>query len=409
MNTNRWLTAATLSLTALIALGCRSDKAASNEAKPPEPKDKAASKSDANPNLLRLSDESAKLANLKYAEVIEQSLAAPLEATGRVVINEDRSVRVGSLFTGRIIETPAKVGDHVRQGQPLAKMHTHEVHEAQAEYAKAQAELAERKTRAVFAKSLVERAERLYQAKALSLNELDKARVEDDAAKQEIARAEAELERAIGHREHLGLPDNLNYDEPVVIRAPSAGVIIKREITPGASVNPGDNLFFISDLSSVWVIAEVAEKSLSSLKAGAPVQVKVAAYGEQQFPGRIARIGEALNPQTRTVEVRCLVENHAGKLKPEMFAAVSLAVGEKRDALLVDQTALQEMDGQTVVFVVRGAHEEGQFEKRPIKTGRKSGGLIEVSSGLARGERVVTAGSFQLKSQFSKDKLAEDG
>ncbi len=344
------LPASLLMLSILFASGC-----SRNEPSPAEVKreEKAA----AQPlNSLVLSGDSARLAQLKYAEVKIDQLVAPIEATGQVAINEDRSVRVGSLFTGRILEVPVRVGDRVRKGQPLAKMHTHEVHEAQAEYAKALAELNQRKKQAEYAKSLLDRAERLYQAKALSLNELERAKLEFDAAGQEVARAEAERERAIGHREHLGLPDNLDYDQPVIVRAPAPGIVIKREITPGASVNPGDNLFFMSDLSSVWVIAQAPEKNLSSLKIGAPVQIKVAAYDDETFTGRIARIGEMLNHETRTVEVRCVVDNRFGKLKPEMFATISLAGGEKRDAPMVPQPALQEMGGQTVVFVVQDNH-----------------------------------------------------
>lgn len=401
MRLRRLMLASILTLTVWLAFGC-GDKPAPAEANPAE---QAAAKTVADPNVLTLSEDAAKLAGLKYAEAVEEQLAAPLEATGQVKINEDASVRVGSLFTGRILDAPVKVGDRVQKGQALARMHTHEVHEAQAEYAKARAELDQRKRQADYAKALLDRAERLHQAKALSQNELEKAKVEHSAAQQEVVRAEAELERAIGHREHLGLPDNLDYDAPVVIRAPAAGVVIRREVTPGASVNPGDNLFFISDLSSVWVMAEVGEKNLAWLKAGAQVQIKVAAYADETFAGRIARVGELLNPATRTVEVRCLVDNRAGKLKPEMFATISLAVGEKRAAVMINQAALQEMDGQTVVFVARGNR---RFEKRAVKTGSRQGELVEVIEGLSRGERMVTEGGFQLKSEFSKDKLAEE-
>ncbi len=387
---------------ALFVAGCQ--KEAAPAASPqPTPAAKAETKKD--PNLVKLSPDAVKYANLQFAEVSEEQVAAPLEVTGHIAINEDRTVRVGSLFSGRILEVPVKVGDRVRQGQALAKMHTHEVHEAQAEYAKAQAELKQRKTQTEFAKSMMDRAERLYQAKAGSLHELEKAKVEYQAAQQEITRAEAELERAIGHREHLGLPDNQNYDEPVVIKAPATGVVMQREITPGASVNPGDNLFFISDLSTVWVMAEVPEKHLASLKVGAAVHIKVAAYPEETFAGRIARLGETLNAETRTIEVRCLVENRAGKLKPEMYASIGVVIGEKRPALMVNSAALQEMDGETVVFI---AKEQNQFEKRAVKVERKQGDLVEVLSGLSRGERVVTKGSFQIKTEFQKDKLAED-
>jgi cobalt-zinc-cadmium efflux system membrane fusion protein len=386
---------------ALVGSGCQ------KEAVPITPQEVPAAKADTkkDPNLITLSPDAVKYANLQFAEVSEQQIAAPLEVTGHIAINEDRTVRVGSLFSGRILEVPVKVGDRVRQGQALAQMHTHEVHEARAEYAKAEAELKQRKTNAEFAKSQMERAERLYQAKAGSLHELEKAKVEYQAAQQEITRAEAELERAIGHREHLGLPDNQNYDEPVVIKAPAAGVVMKRDITPGASVNPGDNMFFISDLSTVWVMAEVPEKHLASLKIGAAVQIKVAAYPEETFAGKIARLGETLNAETRTIEVRCLAENRAGKLKPEMYASIGVVVGETRPAVMVNGAALQEMNGETVVFV---AKDQNRFEKRVVKVERKQGDLVEVLSGVSRGERVVTAGGFQLKTEFQKDKLAED-
>lgn len=386
---------------ALVGVGCQ------KEAAPTASQEVPAAKTDTkkDPNVVTLSPDAAKYANLQFAEVTEQQISAPLEVTGHIAINEDRTVRVGSLFSGRILEVPVKVGDRVRQGQALAKMHTHEVHEAQAEYAKAQAELKQRKTNAEFAKSMMDRAERLYQAKAGSQNELEKAKVEYHAAVQEIARAEAELERAIGHKEHLGLPDSQNYDEPVVIKAPAAGVVMKRDITPGASVNPGDNMFLISDLASVWVMAEVPEKFLSALKLGATVQIKVAAYPDESFTGRIARLGETLNAETRTLEVRCLVENRAGKLKPEMYATVGITIGETRPAVMVSSAALQDINGETVVFV---AKDQNQFEKRPVKVERKQGDLVEVLSGLSRGERVVTMGSFQLKTEFQKDKLSEE-
>ena len=406
-----WLSAALLMWSSLLGTGCSHQQANSPELIPtssagakPEEKASTQAGSVGNAKILVLSDDSTRLAQLKYEEITVREFLTPIEATGRITLNEDRSVRVGSLFTGRILEVPVRVGDRMQQGQLLASMHTHEVHEAQAEYAKARAELSQRRTQVEYARSLLDRAERLYQAKALSLNELEKARVELSAARENVAGAEAELERAIGHREHLGLPDTLNYDQPVIVRSPTRGVVIKREITPGASVNPGDDLFFISDLSSIWVVAQVQEQNLASLIVGTQASIKVAAYPSSSFAGRVERIGEMLNPETRTVEVRCVVDNRSGRLKPEMFATVSLAVGGQHSVLTINSAALQEMDGQTVVFV---AHGNRRFERRTIKTGRQQDGLVEVIDGASRGERVVTEGSFQLKSEFSKDKLAE--
>ncbi len=116
-----------------------------------------------------------------------------------------------------------------------------------------------------------------------------------------------------------------------------------------------------------------------------------------------------MNAQTRTVEVRCLADNRQGKLKPEMFASISLAAGEKRSAVLVSQKALQDMEGQTVVFVARDGKQSGrQFERRVVKLGRKQGELMEIISGLSVGDRVVTNGSFTLKSEMLKSQLAEE-
>jgi cobalt-zinc-cadmium efflux system membrane fusion protein len=356
-------------------------------------------------NVLTLSPEATSYAHLQFGDVTEEQIAVRLEMPGRVEINDDQTVRIGSLFSGKIIHVLVKVGDRVGDGQPLAKMHTHEVHEAQAEFEKAQAALKQRKTQAEFTKSLLERAERLYQAQAASRNEVERARVEYQAAIEEVARAEAELQRAIGHRELLGLPDDLKYDQLVVVKAVAAGVVMKREVTAGSSVSPGDNLFVISNLSSVWVIAQAPEKSLYSLRIGVPVEISVSAYPNTTFTGKVMRIGDTLNAETRTVEVRCLVQNRELRLKPEMYANVALDVSGSRPALMISQAAVQESDGKTIVFVARG---NDQFERRVVTTGIRQGESVEITSGLSAGERVVTAGSFQLKSEFSKDKIADD-
>lgn len=356
-------------------------------------------------NVLTLAPEATRYAHLQFGDVTEEQIAVRLEMPGRVAINDDQTVRIGSLFSGRMIDVLVKPGDRVGHGQPLARMHTHEVHEAQAEFEKAQATLKQRKTQAEFTKSLLERAERLYRAQAASRNEVERARVEYQAAIEEVAHAEAELQRAMGHRELLGLPDDLKYDQLVVIKAVAAGVVMKREVTAGSSVSPGDNLFVISNLSSVWVIAQAPEKNLYSLRIGVPVEISVSAYPNTTFTGKVMRIGDTLNAETRTVEVRCLVQNGALRLKPEMYAKVALDVSGTRPALMISQAAVQESDGKTIVFVARGSD---QFERRVVTTGIRQGEMLEITSGLSAGERVVTAGSFQLKSEFSKGKIADD-
>ena len=356
--------------------------------------------------LIALSEEAGRYARLELAAVEDQELLSSIESTGRVVLNEDRTITVGAFIDGRVMRVQAKVGDRVREGQVLAEIHSHDVHEAGANLAQARAGLTQRRNQAEFARTSLERAERLFQSKALSRQELDRARVEYESSQQDVVHAEAELERAKGHLEILGLsPEKLEYDAPVRITAPGAGVIIQREVTPGASVNPGDHLFTISDLGAVWVVAAVEENRLGELRVGLPVSVEVVAYPGHRFSGKVAKISDVLNPQTRMAEVRCLIDNRAGLLKPEMFTATRIESGERRRALTVPGSALQDVDGRTVIFVAR----DGQtFEKREVRTGRQSGERVEIVEGLRAGEKVVTAGGFLLKSEMLKSRVAEE-
>ncbi len=390
-----------LSMMLLVLSGCgKSEEAASSEPGP------AATPTPSSPEageLVTLTGQSSQYASLVVTEAVEREMASPVEATGIVALNEDRTIRVGAFIDGRVMRVLVKVGDRVREGQALAELHTHDVHEAGANIVQARANLTQKKNQSAFARNSLERADRLFQAKALSRQELERARVDYESSQQDVVHAEAELERSKGHLELLGLsPDKLDYDAPVFIRAPESGVIMQRQITTGASVNPGEHLFTISELGQLWVLAEVEEKRLAQLKVGAPVTIEVAAYPGQQFTGSIARIGDVLNPQTRMIEVRCLVDNRMGRLKPEMYAVTRIAAGEKTRALVVPRSTIQDVDGQAVVFVAR----EGQtYQKRTVRTGRVEGELVEILEGLKAGEKIVSSGGFLLKSEIQKSKM----
>ena len=132
------------------------------------------------------------------------------------------------------------------------------------------------------------------------------------------------------------------------------------------------------------------------------MSISVAAYPDQSFNGRIDRIGEVLNPQTRMIEVRCLVDNRSGKLKPEMYTTTRIAAGNKTKALLIPKSALLDIDGQVALFV---ALDQSRYQKRLVRTGRQEAELIEILEGVRKGERVVTAGAFLLKSELQKSQM----
>lgn len=356
--------------------------------------------------ILTLADDAIAYAGIQVEAVSEREMAETIEATGRLVLNEDRTVRVGAYVEGRVLEVLAQLGDRVKAGQILARVHSHEVHDAGANLVQARAMLVRKQTEAAFARTNLDRAERLLQARALSLYERDRMRVEESSAREEVTHAEAELERARGHLELLGLDEEkLDYEAPVLIRAPREGILLERLVTPGTSVNPGDPLFTLSDLATLWVHVEVEEQQLPALRVGAPLELSVAAYAGETFPGKILRLGEQLNPQTRRLAIRGLVENRAGRLKPEMYVTAQVQSGARTRVLTIPAGALQEVDGTATVFLALG---QNRYQRRSVRTGRTESGLVEVLAGVTLTDRVVTRGSFLLKSELLKGLLKED-
>ena len=356
--------------------------------------------------ILTLADDAVAYAGIQVEEVSQREMAETIEATGRLVLNEDRTLRVGAYVEGRVLEVLVQLGDRVKAGQVLARIHTHEVHDAGANFVQARAMLVRKQTEAAFAKASLDRAERLLQARALSLYERDRMRVEDASAREEVTRAEAELERARGHLELLGLDEEkLDYEAPVLVRAPREGVLLERLVTPGTSVNPGDPLFTLSDLGTLWVHVEVEEQHLPALRVGAPLALSVAAYPGETFPGKILRLGEQLNPETRRLAIRGLVENRVGRLKPEMYVTARVQSGARTRVLTIPAAALQEVDGTATVFIALG---QNRYQRRSVRTGRTEGGQVEALEGVALADRVVTNGSFLLKSELLKNLLEED-
>jgi RND family efflux transporter MFP subunit len=190
----------------------------------------------------------------------------------------------------------------------------------------------------------------------------------------------------------------------IPVKSPADGVVLSRNVTPGSVANPGDELFVISDLSTVWMIAAVNEEDLGKVRLGMPVTVRVQAYPDQAFPGRVTKLGDQLDPATRTVPVRVELANGQGRLKPEMYATAEINAGGSAQGIFVPEAAVQQVDGKPTVFIRKGPD---RFEARTIETGRILDHQLEVTSGLRVGEYIVTQGSFTLKSQLLKGSLAE--
>lgn len=387
----------------------------------PPPSQPVASAPDALQTSLELDPEALELAGIEFAEAVLAGLPEILEVPGRIGVNENRTARVGALVDGRITRVHANVGDRVQDGQKLAEIQSYEVDDTRAQYAKARAELERANSQLEFLRKIRDRAARLYDLKAGSLEELQRAEADLHRAQTEIVVIRAEMGRLDEKLEQLGLSIDGAFDEyaqpggaqsghfdaleRVPITSPLTGTILQRMVTPGTVVSPSDDAFVVSDLSTLWVQAEVPESYLASLKEGQSVQVRVEAYSDTVFPARLAHVGDVLNPATRTVQVRCEAANPQGRLRPEMYATVLFDLGTGEKTILLPRKSVQHVEGRDLVFVRKGS---SSFEVRPVTLGRMTETQASVLDGVGAGDQVVTEGSFLLKSELLKSRMQEE-
>jgi len=192
---------------------------------------------------------------------------------------------------------------------------------------------------------------------------------------------------------------------PLELKAPIDGVIIERKSTVGELVDKGSSIYAIGDPSDLWVIAEVRERDIAAVKVGQSATFKVLAYPDQEFHGKVVRLGNQIEADSRTLEVRIETDNADGKLKAGMFADVEITTTIMEGIIAIPDTALQSDGDRQVAFVALG---ENKFEKRPVTLGLEQRGRVQVLDGLKVGEEVVTEGSFILKSELLKGELGEE-
>ena len=358
---------------------------------------------------IALSEAAAKEAGLVVATVTTITRRNQLEAPGVLALDERRTARIGSPVEGKVIEVFVQIGDRVASGKELAHMISPIVHEAWAAYRTAVAERRKAQSELTLAVQADERAGRLLADKAISEQEMQRARANRVSAEESLNIIQTEIRRAEEELEHLGVTNaedpSGESGEQIPVRAPLGGTVLEKLITEGGAVTPGTPLFVVSDLSTLWALAEIDETSLPHVKPGAPVEVKVAAYPTEAFAGAITWVADTVNPKTRRITVRCTVPNGSGRLKPDMYATVMLGEGEPRPMVVVPSQAVQDIGGKPVVFVETAS---GRFARRDVTVGADVGGQIEITSGLRAGERAVTAGAFLLKSELLKSGTPEN-
>ncbi|MBP1634557.1 MAG: czcB 1 [Acidobacteria bacterium] len=359
--------------------------------------------------VVELTDAAMKEAGLKVEPASTQEVQDAIEAPGVIALDERRTARIGSQVEGKVLEVFVEIGDRVPAGRELAHMISPVVHDAWAAYRKAVSERRRAETELKLAVQNEERAQRLFREKAASQQEVQRAAADRVAAEEGLSIVNTEVRRAQEEMEHLGITNSEDptgeEGEQIPVRAPLAGVVLEKLITEGSAATPGMPLFVVSDLSTLWALAEVDETALPHVRAGQSAGVRVAAYPDETFAGTVAWVSDMVNPKTRRVTVRCAVPNPESRLKPDMYATIALGQGRPHPVVVLPSEAVQDIDGTAAVFVHAGG---GRFTRRDVEAGAEREGRTEIRSGLRAGERVVVAGAFLLKSELLKTSAPEE-
>ncbi len=178
--------------------------------------------------------------------------------------------------------------------------------------------------------------------------------------------------------------------------SPRDGVVVARNATEGTKMSAGEVLFRITDLSTVWVLADVPEYELGRVEPGQSATIRVRGLAGRTFQGRVALIYPEVSPETRTTKVRIEIANPDGALRPGMYADVEIAAGSGNAILAVPDSAVIDTGTRQVVILDKG---DGRFEPREVKVGIQGDGFTEIRTGIAAGDRVVTAANFLIDAE----------
>jgi cobalt-zinc-cadmium efflux system membrane fusion protein len=307
------------------------------------------------------------------ATAVEHLSTSQLVVTGVVSPDISRTVPVISLAVGRVVEIKARLGDTVKKGQVLLRVQSADMSGAFSDYRKALAD-------EQLARTQMERAKLLYDKGAISLNDMQIAQDTEDKAKTDVENTSAKIRMLGGDLAHA--------DTVVDIHAPISGVITDQQVTNAAGVQglASPNPFTISDLSNVWILCDVYENDLVNVHIGDNAEIRLNAYPDRTFTGRINNVGPILDPSLRTAKVRIEVKN-PGVIKVGMFVSATLHGLKKETHTAVKATAILHMHDRDWVYVPEG---DKNFRRTEVVLGNPlTDGMQEILSGLKPGQQVV--------------------
>ena len=330
-----------------------------------------------------------RVVTVESAPVPDDEVIAP----GKVELDPGRVSRVALPVPGRIVRVLVGLGDAVTAGQPVVSLESTEVSGVTSALRQATANLGQANAGLAKSEADLARSRDLLADRAIAQKEVLAAEAAVAQAKATVEQAQAARDEALRKLEILGLQPGA-MDQRVTVKAPVSGKVVEITAASGDYRNDTNTpVLTIADLGTVWVAADIPEDRIRLIRPGESVEVSMAAFPGERLTGRVRKIGDSVDPQTRTIKVRAELANPAGRYKPEMFATIRHVHGFSKLPVIPRSALLQQQDTNTV-FLERAA---GEFEELPVTIAWQDEKRVAIRSGISPGDRIVVDGTTQLK------------
>lgn len=349
-----------------------------------------------------LAAEAVRIAGFVVDSVRLSPWRAVVTVPGRLQLDPEAFETIGSITEGRITHVVVRVGDRVRAGQGLVFIHSHEIMDARAALRSAESAVDAADAERRLAESAAERAQRLFDNKAMSRAVLERAQVARTVAVSTHARAVSERDRAAALVEHLAgtgpLPAGAD-EHDVITRTPIGGVVTSRDVQPGTVVLPGTPLLTVGDPSRLQLVMHVPESAAASVQPGFRVRYTVADAPAASYEARVWRVAPTIDSVTRTLEVLARPSGPLGG-RAESFVQAEISGEAQAPVRTVPSAAVVAFDGDTVVFRAEQRGEGLYLEATRVRVGRRTAERVEVLAGVDAGATVLVQGAAIAKAEL---------
>ena len=324
---------------------------------------------------------------------------------GRLMLDPSALATIGSITEGRITHVLVRVGDRVHAGQVLVLIHSHEIMDARSALASAIAKLSAAEAERDLASSAADRAARLLEAKAMSKAEVERAEVGRRVAAATYQQAIAERDRARAMIDHLvgtGNVPALADEHDVLIRTPIGGVVTSRDAQPGTVVLPGAPLVSVGNPDRLQLQMHLSADAAAGVQVGATVRFALTETPTTKMFAIVSRVAPTVDTVTRTIEVIAVPNGASRGARAESFVQAEISGTAGSPALVVPSSAVQALEGDTVVIVADQRGEGLHIQAVRVRTGRRAGDRTEILSGILPGRRVIAGSAAIAKAELIK-------